>query len=339
MKGGKRRPGLLLGGLAALLLLAVLLSLSLGAVRFPPRALWALLVSRGDGAAEPMLREVFFQVRLPRVLLAMLSGCCLALSGTLMQGVFRNPLSDPYLLGIASGATAGAALAVALRLPGGVWVQGAALLGGTVAVALVYLLAHRRDALRLDRLALVLSGLALSALFSSITSLALYLADSDDLRRIVSFLLGSLGGASWELVYPLLGVTVLGLVVAQPLARDLNALALGELTAWHLGVPAVRVQRLLLALATLLTAPVVAAAGTIGFVGLIIPHAMRLWLGPDHRLLLPTSALFGALFLLLCDTVARTALAPVEVPVGIITALCGAPLFLYLLLQRRGGER
>jgi iron complex transport system permease protein len=278
-------------------------------------------------------------VRLPRALAAALVGAALGVSGAVMQGLFRNPLASPYVLGLASGASAGAALVIALGLQA-LWGWFAlplgAFLGGALVVTLVYGIA--RSAKGPATLTLILAGVALGALFSAITSLFIALSPEPlKMQTIVFWLMGSLGRARWDLLPGLAAVVAFGVVVLKLFARDLNVLSLGEEGARHLGIRPERLEKLLLGVVTLLTGMAVALAGTIGFVGLITPHALRLIIGPDHRVLLPAAALGGALFLMLADVAARTLLAPVELPVGILTALCGAPFFLYLLLTRRGG--
>lgn len=337
--------------MGGLLVAALGLAVALGPVPIPPRELLgygAQKLGLSPGAEIPPAHLVILEgVRLPRALAAALVGASLGVSGAVMQGIFRNPLASPYVLGLASGAGAGAALVIALGLSAGgpLALPLGALLGGTAAVALVYGIARasRRPGMP-GTLTLILAGIALSALFSALTSLSIVLS-SEPLKAqtIVFWLMGSLGRARWDLLPLLAGAVVVGLGALFLFARDLNVLSLGEEGARHRGVRPERLEKLLLGVVTLLTGAAVALAGTIGFVGLITPHALRLVLGPDHRVLLPASALGGALFLLLADTAARTALPPLELPVGVLTALCGAPFFLYLLLRRpvfpiRGGD-
>ncbi len=320
---GQRKSLLALGSLSIVLVGAVATGIAIGAVPLSPFD------------ADPTNRFILTQIRLPRVLLAALVGGALALCGAVMQGLFRNPLADPYLLGIASGATAGAALVIALHLDSS-WgaVPVGALVGGVLAVAIVYRIAQTRWA-QLDTYALILSGVALAALFSAVTSFLLFYAGaSQDARRVIFWILGGLGGAQWLYVLGLLGTLLIAGAVLVLFARDLNALALGEEMAAHLGIEPRHLRKVLLLAVTLLTAVAVAVSGTIGFVGLIVPHMLRLIVGPDHRLLLPASALGGAVLLVLCDALARTVLAPAELPIGIITALLGAPFFLFLLRRR-----
>lgn len=320
---GQKKTSLALSSLSLLLVGALAVGIALGAVPISPFD------------SDPTHRFILTQIRLPRVLLAALVGGALALCGAVMQGLFRNPLADPYLLGIASGATAGAALVIALRLDiywGAVPVG--AFLGGVLAVAIVYRIAQTRWA-QLDNYALILSGVALAALFSAVTSFLLFYAGaSQDARRLLFWILGGLGGAQWVYVLGLLGTLLGAGIILVLFARDLNALALGEEMAAHLGIEPRHLRKILLFAVTVLTAAAVAVSGTIGFVGLIVPHILRLIVGPDHRLLLPASALGGAVLLTLCDALARTVLAPAELPIGIITALLGAPFFLFLLRRK-----
>ena len=322
--------------LLLVLIAALLIGVAVGPVPIAPVESLKILLGLSDGGVQ---ESILLNVRLPRVLLGLLVGWVLSISGGVMQGIFRNPLADPYLLGIASGASAGAAAMIALgldalpfALPAG------AFLGAWLVVLIVYRVgasASTPHAFRFDTYSLILTGVALAALFSAITSFFIFTAQSEDLRKIIFWLMGGLGAPRWPYVAPLLIVAALGTVALLLFSRDLNALALGEPMARHLGVNPETLKKGLLLVVTLMTASAVAVAGTIGFVGLIIPHAMRLIVGPDHRRLLWASALAGAAFLVLCDTAARTVLAPSELPVGIITALWGAPFFLYLLKRSR----
>lgn len=322
--------------LCLLLLGAFLVGVMVGSVPIAPRDSISILLGLSDGGVQG---RILLDVRLPRVLLGLLVGWLLALSGSVMQGIFRNPLADPYLLGIASGASAGAAATIALglsALPFALPVG--AFLGAWLVVLLVYRISSSASALgafRLDNYSLILTGVALAALFSAITSFFIFTAQSEDLRKIIFWLMGGLGASRWSYAAPLIALAALGTIALLLFSRELNALALGEPMARHVGVNPERLKKGLLFVVTLMTASAVSMAGTIGFVGLIVPHAMRLIVGPDHRRLLLASALAGAAFLVLCDTAARTLLAPAELPVGIITALWGAPFFLYLLRRSR----
>lgn len=324
--------------LILLLGFAVLLGAALGAVSVPLKQSAQILLSRLGISSDfsSIYEQIIVNFRLPRVLMGALIGFVLALCGGVMQGIFRNPLADPYLLGIASGATAGAAAVIALHLEQITFaLPAAAFSGGLLAVSIVYRIASTQRSGRFDNFTLILAGVALAALFSAITAFFLYMAGERERRGILFWVMGGLAGSSWPYVYLLLPIALLGGVGLWVFARDLNALALGEEQAAHLGIEPGRLKKILLAIATLMTAAAVSTSGTIGFVGLIVPHAIRLLIGPDHRWLLPTSALAGAVFLMLCDTAARMIIAPAELPVGIITALFGAPFFLYLLRRSK----
>ena len=295
------------------------------------------LVDATDVATSHQL--ILSEIRLPRALAAGLIGLALAVSGTTMQGLFRNPLASPYLLGVASGASAGAALVIVLGLReamGGIALPVGAFLGGALAVSIVYRVAAARPG-GASTQTLILAGVALGAFFSAMTSFLIVLS-GERIQEIVFWIMGGLGRASWDYLVWLAPTAIAGALTLGAFSRDLNVLALGDAGARHLGIDPDALNRGLLALVTLLTGAGIAAAGTVGFVGLITPHALRLIVGPDHRVLLPASALAGAIFLIIADTAARTVMAPIEIPVGILTAATGAPFFLYLLLTRRGGE-
>lgn len=328
------RPCVVLLALAGGLLLALWLSVASGPVHIAWNQTLAIVLHRPDGAT-PAQRLIVNRIRLPRALSAVLVGWILAVSGMTMQGLFQNALASPYLLGIASGASAGAAAVIALDLQrtlGGWALPLSAFVGGSLAVLLAQRLAQLRAGARPSH-TLILAGIALGALFSSATTFLIVIS-GERLREIVFWTMGNLGRLRWSELAWLGPLTLLGTSVLALYMRELNALALGEASAVHLGLNPKRLRWLLLFVTTLLTSAAVALAGTIGFVGLITPHALRLVLGPDQRLLLPASALGGALFLLLSDTLARTALAPLELPVGVLSALVGAPVFLLLLLGR-----
>ena len=320
--------------LALVLVACLLAGLSHGSVAIPPSEQCLILLSRLHLVQSPTDSGnafILLQIRMPRVLLGALVGFALALCGAIMQGLFRNPLADPYLLGIAGGATAGAAAITALGLltiP--LALSGGAFLGAVIAVAIVYGISRTRLG-QVSNYTLILAGVAIAALFSSLTTFLIFISADQQLRHIVFWIMGSLAAASWSAVASLAVVISVAGVLAFLGAGGLNAMALGEDMARHLGLDPQRLKKGLLGLTTLLTAAAVCVSGTIGFVGLIVPHAMRLILGPDHRLLLPASALAGASFLVFCDTLARTLASPTEIPVGIITSIFGAPFFLYLL--------
>ena len=332
--------------LTALLLLALWLSLALGPVSLPLLdTLEALLRLSGlSGEQVPRQAELIIgQIRLPRTLLGLSVGAVLALCGVAMQGLFRNPLADPGLVGVSSGAALGAALVIVGSASlgwglGPLWLQPyllslAAFTGGLGVTAVVYRLG-RRDG-QTSVAAMLLAGVALSALAGALIGLFTYLADDSTLRSLTFWNMGSLNGASYARLWPLLLVGV-GVAIWLPRrATALNALLLGESEARHLGFEVERLKRELVLCTALGVGAAVAAAGLIGFIGLVVPHLLRLLVGPDHRILLPASAMAGAALLLLADLLARLLLAPAELPIGIITALLGAPFFLYLLVRGR----
>jgi len=322
----------ILAGLAAITLVG---GVAVGPVSIPLGESLRLLFHPDGGSLHGL---IIHRIRLPRVLLGFLVGLSLALSGGVMQGLFRNPLASPYVLGIASGASAGAAAAIALGFHDQLALPLGAFLGGSLAVGIVYRLAQTKMG-RSTGFGLILAGVALGAAFAALTSFLLFLTAGDRrMSEILFWTMGGLGRAGWRYLWAMLPVALLGALSLQATARELNALALGEEGAQHLGIAPERLKLVLLAVTTLLTSTAVAFAGTIGFVGLITPHAMRLILGPDHRALLPATALAGGIFLVWADAAARTVMRPAELPLGIITALIGAPFFLYLLRTRPGGE-
>ncbi len=334
-----RQHGVILTLLALLLTAAVIISASFGAVAIPLRVtaavLWSRLVPQTMSLPETA-DAIIWGVRLPRVLLGMMVGGALAVSGTIFQGLLRNPMADPYVLGISSGASLGAALAMTITVRTH-WLSLsflplAAFLGALLAVTIVYNLGRIRG--QVSIVSLLLAGVAVSTVLSAVVSFLVYFS-GEKFQPLVYWLMGGLGGRSWDSISLAWPYMTAGIVVALFYGRHLNALALGEEAAQSLGVHVDRVRLVLVGIASLLAATAVSVSGVIGFVGLLVPHALRLVVGSDHRLLLPASFLAGATFLTLADTVARTLMAPTELPVGIVTALCGGPFFLYLLRQRK----
>ncbi|MEU7036124.1 iron chelate uptake ABC transporter family permease subunit [Streptomyces sp. NPDC046237] len=282
----------------------------------------------------PLVDSLVWDLRLPRVLMAALVGASLAVCGAVLQAVTRNALADPYLLGVSSGASAGAVTVVVLGIgAGALGVTGGALAGALLAFGLLLLLLRRTG---LDSVRIVLTGVVVGQLFTALTSLVLMAsADADTTRAVTHWLLGSMAPARWDTVVVCAIVAPLGLAVAWLCSQALDGLAFGTDTAASLGIGVRRTRMLLLVVTAALTAVAVATVGAIGFVGLIVPHGVRFLVGPLHRVLLPYAALAGAVFLVWTDTLARIAFAPREVPVGVITALLGVPLFL-LVLRKRG---
>jgi len=302
--------------------------------RIPLQAVLDILFGRGGNWPENF-RAVIMDIRLPRILLGVLVGCSLAVSGAVMQGVFKNPMADPYIIGLSAGAAVGASASTFLPLQQDIGMYALPLLafiGAISTVFLVYQIAKLRGRARVETL--LLSGIAVGSFLAAVTSFLLYLS-GHQFRFLFFWLLGGLWMASWKIVWIVFPIVSIGTVLLQLFARDLNAMLMGEEQATHLGIDVETVKKILLALTSLLAGTAVAFSGIIGFVGLIIPHIMRLRVGPNHSVLLPASTLAGGLFLTSVDTVARTIIAPTEIPVGVLTALCGAPFFAYLLRKGR----
>lgn len=316
--------------LALAAVVTLLVSVRVGAVAVDAAALLDALRGSGDPATVAIVREL----RLPRAVQAALVGAALAASGATFQALLRNPLAEPYILGVSGGAAVGAVGAIVLGLTAGAWVLPlAAFVGALGAIALVLRVAAGAGG-TLDTRVLLLAGVVIGAFFNAVILLALSFADADTFRAAVFWMMGSLSGATWRGSGVLALYLLPGLVVLLALARPLNLLAIGEETAAYLGTRVEASKRVAYATASLLTAAAVAVAGIIGFVGLVVPHVIRLAWGPDHRLLIPASALAGAIFLMLADAIARTVVAPVELPLGVVTAFVGVPFFLWLLRRR-----
>lgn len=328
------RPGswLLLIGL---LVVALLAGLAIGAVALDPTDVLRALTGRAEGTAGAIVLDL----RMPRVLLAALVGAGLAASGAAYQGLFQNPLADPFVIGASSGAALGAALAILAGLgavSAGLGVPISAFLGTAVAVALVWLLGG--VGAQASPLTLLLAGAAVSTVFGALVSLLMLVHDRG-LAVIFVWLMGGFGGRGWPDV-ALAALWVLpGLAALRLLARPLDALVLGDESAAGLGLPMRRVRLVIVLVASAVTAATVAVAGIIGFVGLVAPHAARALVGARHAAVIPASALLGAILLIAADLVARTVFAPVEIPVGIMTALVGGPFFLWVLRRPSGGNR
>jgi len=325
---------------------AVMLGLNAGTVNIPidviiQQSANLLLQSSSTDIHTNQINTILFDIRLSRICLAFLIGAILAISGAVMQGLFRNPLAAPSLIGVSSGASVGASIVIVLA---GTWLQNNALLGlSVVAVGafigsfLITLLVFRLSTSTLGTsvTTMLLAGIAISALAGAVNSLLSYFADNEMLRQISIWQMGNLSTANWARVSVVAVVAVFVLVLFPRESKSLNALLLGESEARHLGIDVQRVKKKLILLTTLGIGTAVAVAGMIGFVGLIVPHMVRLLIGPDHRWLLPVSALAGGILLLIADTLARVIIAPVELPTGILTAILGAPFFIMLLIQQR----
>jgi len=320
--------------LAGLLLLLMMISASNGAVAIPFKVLPQLLFSAQTfetGTELQLWHSVLLDLRLPRVLFAALAGAILALTGAAMQALFRNPLAEPGLLGVSSGASLGAVCAILFGGGSFMVLAPAAFIGSLIATALAYHLGKRYPGMA----GLLLAGIAINAICGSLIGLMTYMANDVQLKSLTFWNMGSLAGASWPLL-SILGPLML-IISAMVLRhwRAMNALLLGEREAQHLGFPIKAVRRKLVLLTALLIGPLVAATGGIGFVGLVVPHLVRMMTGADHRRLLPAAMLGGAIALVAADCLARLVAQPAELPIGIVTSLIGGPFFLWLLMVRR----
>jgi iron complex transport system permease protein len=334
------RAALTFRALLVLTLAISVLSLGTGAAGLPLVQIAADLWS-GEGLSQRD-RVILLDIRLPRLAMGLAVGAALAVSGALMQGLFRNPLADPGIVGVGAGAGLGAVAAIVLggMLPAGLatavgaqLVPVAAFLGGWGATLLLYRIATQGG--QTSVATLLLAGIALGAMAGALTGILVYLADDTQLRNLTFWGMGSVAGGSWEKLLAGLPLILPVLLLSPLLARGLNTLALGESQARHLGTDVQRVKRLAVLAVAAAAGASVALAGGIGFVGIVVPHLLRLATGPDHRWLLPNAALLGGTLLVGADMIARTLVAPAELPIGIVTAVIGAPVFLWILLQRR----
>ncbi|MFH1737206.1 MAG: iron ABC transporter permease [Actinomycetota bacterium] len=321
----RRRAISVLVALFITLIIVVIGAVSWGA------AGWSLDPSRGS------FEIIIWQIRLPRAILAILVGASLAVAGVVYQALFKNPMADPYILGVSAGAGLGASLGIMLHVGQSVLGLYAtpilAFVGGLGTIILVYQIA--RVGGRVPMMSLLLAGLALSVTLAALMSLVMVLGGKD-MQTVVFWLMGGLSAATWDKVKMALPFAAVGLVIPFLYMRELNAMLLGEERAQNLGVDTERVRGVLLVAASMMTAAAVAVSGLIGFIGMMVPHIVRLIVGPEHKWLLPASLLSGATLLLLTDTLARSVMRPVEIPVGIVTAILGGPFFLFLLFKKRG---
>jgi len=341
LAGDRRAAGRRMA-IVLLVLLAVVSVLSLGTGASGTR-LWPVLgqLLRGEEiAARDAI--ILFDIRLPRLALGILVGAALAVSGAVMQGLFRNPLADPGLVGVGAGAglgaigaiVLGAMLPLALRDALGYYlVPVAAFLGGWLTTILLYRMSTHRG--RTSVAVMLLGGIAIAALAGALSGILIYMANDAELRDLTFWGLGSLAGATWDKVALGGALIVLALVATPFLARALNGLALGEGPAAHLGVPVQKMKNAAILTVAAATGAAVAVSGGIGFIGIVVPHLLRLMIGPDHRWLLPNAALLGASLLILADMIARSVVAPAELPIGIVTATLGGPFFLWILMRNR----
>jgi iron complex transport system permease protein len=343
---GRVAPGVALAVLAVALAAAVLLAIGSGAFAISPAEAVRILVHRSGLAPAdgfgPQQEAVLMSIRLPRVTLAVLVGAGLGVAGAAMQGLFRNPLADPTLIGVSGGAALAAASVIVM---GAVWYRGlstllgpatlplAAFAGGLAAATLVYRLATHGG--RTSIAVLLLAGIAVNALVEAGIGLFTYIANDEQMRNLAFWRLGSVGAASWSMLAVVAPAILAAAILLAGLARPLNALALGEAEARHLGVNVERLKRAAMVLCALAVGTATAVTGMIFFVGLVAPHIVRLACGPDHRVVLAGAGLLGALLVVIADTAARTVAVPAELPLGVFTALVGAPFFVGLLLRER----
>lgn len=302
----------------------------------------ALLSGNASDALAARDRIIIFDIRLPRAIMGFLVGASLAVCGTAMQGLFRNPLADPGLVGVSAGAGLGAVIMIVLggtvaaplyNLLGFYALPAAAFLGGLATTLILYKVATRHG--QTSVATMLLAGIALSALAGAATGFLVYLANDQQLRDLTFWSMGSLAGATWTKVWAIAPIMAAAFLVLPFMAKGLNAITLGEATAFHMGVPVQKLKNVTIIAVAAATGAGVAVSGGIGFVGIVVPHLLRLVIGPDHRYLLPCSALLGGALLVLADLFARTIVAPAELPIGIITAVFGGPFFLWILLRNR----
>jgi iron complex transport system permease protein len=335
---------LVLVGCVVLLVVSVTLGVGLGSVTLSPAQVWAVIVEHLGGAAtDPVANSIVWQIRLPRVLLAAVVGAALSTAGAVIQVLVRNSLADPYLLGVSSGASVGATAVLLFGLFGGIglWALSAgSVLGALLAMLAVFVLAQRGG--RLAPTQLLLCGVVLSAMFAAVTSFLLFRGNPQATQTVLFWLLGSFGSATWSQLPIPAAIVVVAIIALLAQARPLNALAAGPDVAASVGVDVPRLRRQLFVITSVVAGAAVAVSGVIGFVGLVVPHIVRLVVGSDHRRVLPIGALFGASFTVLGDLLARTIVAPQEMPMGVITAFVGAPMLIWLLRRRAtvygGGE-
>jgi iron complex transport system permease protein len=335
-----QRRILIVSGLSLALLIASIIALGSGPVAIAPADVLTILASGLGLAASPdeLQSAVILSVRLPRIILAIASGAVLGVSGAALQALFRNPLADPELIGVSGGAACGAVAWIIFGAFAPLWMVAAwsmpvaAFLAGLVTTSVVYVVA--RSGPRADVATLLLAGLAMKALTGAILGYLIYLGTEQQVRALSFWLLGSLGGATWDTLIPALVLMTLAFALFIPLARPFDVMALGEVDASRLGVPVERVKRLSIAAVALGVGSSVALTGAFGFVGLLAPHLVRLLGGANNRFVVPAAALMGALLVTLADLIARTVVAPAELPIGVVTSALGAPFFFWLLRSR-----
>lgn len=334
------RHKLLFIGMAIALAVLMIFAVSVGTVYVPFFETVNIILKHwglGSGQVSPEHESVIYFIRLPRVAVAALVGAALAVAGTVMQGMFGNPLADPGIIGVSSGASLGAVLAIALGLTYNMYIMPAfAAVGAIAAVCFTVILAFRNG--KVPVLVLLLAGIAVSMFLSACTAGILSVINEHQVREYLFWMVGGLDYRRWEHVQLIILPVIAGIVSLCAMAKELNILAMGEEMAYSVGLNLVKVRKILLGIASITTAMAVSVSGNIGFVGLVVPHMLRLAVGPDHRRLLPASALGGAIFLVGCDLISRLIIPPAEIRVGIVTAVVGSPYFLYLLSKAKRGS-
>ncbi|MBP2133184.1 iron complex transport system permease protein [Methanomicrobium sp. W14] len=336
----KRRNAVIASaGLFVLTLAIMLFSTGVGESNISTDTVLAILLSPITGQTPFWSvgdQTIIMDIRLPRILLGALVGISLALSGAALQSLFKNPMADPFILGISNGAALGATI---VFVYGSTWIfsfyslPAMAFIFGLATIFLVYYVARVGNTVPVNTL--LLSGIAISALFSAVNSFIMF-TGGQNLQQIMFWTMGGLSGRGWDYVWIMLPFSIAGIIIMLYLSRQLNAMMFGEESAQYLGIEVEKLKKILLVTTALITSAAVSVSGIIGFVGLIIPHIVRLLTGPDHRILIPVSVFAGAIFIVVADMLARIIIAPAELPLGVITALCGAPFFLYLLRSKRG---
>ena len=319
--------------LTGILLAIIIFSLCLGSVYIPLKKVVSL-ISEGRGSTE---YSIIFDIRMPRIILGFAVGGALSLAGVILQGMFRNPLVEPYTLGISGGAALGVCLSLVLRLNqiGILALPLSGFIGAGLAVLLVYSLSIKKGILKIQ--GLLLTGVMISFITSSLIMLLMAISRIEDLQGIIFWIMGSLEEPNWFLIKLAVLISLLGLIASYFFCLQLNAFSLGEEEALYLGINVEKTKRMLFILASLLTGCSVSIAGVIGFVGLVVPHFVRMFIGWDHRILLVSSFVCGAGFLVFCDTLARTIISPLELPVGVITGILGGSIFVYALSKKQPG--
>jgi iron complex transport system permease protein len=340
-----KRWKLIIIALSASLVGIIILSLNIGYSFIPFNEILAILgkeiplvnSSIDSSLFQPSNQAIIIQIRLPRIFAGTLIGAALATSGVLYQGVFKNPMAEPYVLGVSAGASVGAGIGIVfgigLSLLGFPIIQTTAFVAALLTVFIVYSIS--RVGTRVPEMTLLLSGIAITIFLSAIFRIMQVLAPDTQLYDLVNWHIGGISNITWGSCWSIFPFILAGIALSFFFARDLNMIALGEDTAQHLGVNTERTKKILLVLGSMMTAAAVSISGLIGFVGLMIPHITRLIIGPDHRILLPASVIVGAIFLVVCDAIARVATGAAELPVGIITALAGGPFFIFLLRKKK----